>query len=165
MTNPTRERFPAAYNVRYRVANPADLASIVALLEAANLPAREIEPFIDTVVVAEMDGRLVACGCLEVHEDTAVVRGVAVAEEVRGLGVGRRLFLRMAALARAFWVSDLYLFTADAAPFWRKLGFKDIELEDWREPARACWQWGAVNEHREWAQSIGLRTMWMPAME
>ena len=69
------------------------------------------------------------------------------------------------ALARAFWVADLYLFTADAAPFWRKLGFADIELEDWREPARACWQWSTINERREWAQSIGLRTMWMPAME
>jgi amino-acid N-acetyltransferase len=164
-TNLTRDLFPGAVDIRYRTARTGDAAAIAALLEAAHLPAREIEPYIDTFVVAEKDGRLVACGCLEVHEDTGVIRSVAVAEDLRGSGVGRRLFLRLAALARAFWVSDLYLFTGDAAAFWQKLGFRDVALQDWREPARACWQWVYVNENQQWAQRAGVRTMWMPAME
>jgi amino-acid N-acetyltransferase len=163
-TRSNRNPVPAAFDVRYRVANSGDVAGIVALVEAAGLPAREIEAFIDTFVVAERHGRLIGCGGLEVHDDTAVVRSVAVAAEARGLGVGRRLFLRLSALARAFWVADLYLFTGDAAPFWQKLGFRDVRLDEWREPARLCWQYGYVSEHREWAERAGLRTMWMLAM-
>lgn len=158
-TLPAR-RTPA---ITYRTANIADLPAMTAVLEAADLPARLIEPFIDTFLVAEAGGRIVACGGIELHDDTAVLRSVAVDDRLRGSGVGRGLADLLIDLAASLQALDIYLFTADAWSFWQKQGFTTIGLEDWREPARDCWQFAYVYENQEWAQSMGLRTMWMPA--
>jgi len=149
----------------YRTATLADLQAITSVLQAAELPAREIEPFIDTFLVAEKDGMVVACGGIEMHADTAVIRSVAVNESVRGQGIGRRLSLQLILQALGRGANDLYLFTADAWAFWQKLGFANIGLEDWRLPARQSWQYEYVSRHEKWARSIGLRTMWMPASQ
>ena len=149
--------------VSYRLATRTDLPEMIRLLEAADLPTRAIEPFIDTFMVAELDGALVAVGGIEVHADTAVLRSVAVDEALRGAGVGHGLSVRLIGLAYMHGVNDIYLFTGNASRFWEKQGFTMISLDDWRQPARASWQFVYVFEHREWAQEFGLRTMWMPA--
>lgn len=148
--------------VTYRAATLDDIPAMTAVLEAAHLPARLLEPFIETFLVAESAGAVVACGGIEVHGDTAVLRSVAVDEALRGAGVGRVLSEHLVELASACRASDIYLFTADAWPFWQKRGFTEITLDDWREPARASWQYVYVSAERQWAESIGLRTMWMP---
>lgn len=147
----------------FRNATLDDVAAITALLEAAHLPAREIEPFIGGFIVAEHEGAVVACGGIEVHGDTAVLRSVAVDESMRRSGVGRELCTRLVAAAIGHGSTDLYLFTVDAWPFWQKLGFREIDLEDWRQPARRSWQWRYVRANPEFARSINLHTMWMPA--
>ncbi len=150
-------------DVRYRIATAADLPAMAALLEKAGLPAREIEPFVSTFMVAETEGRIVAVGGLEVRDDTAVLRSVAVDESMRGTGVGRGLAREVIGLAVSARVADIYLFTGDAHGFWRRMGFEEITLDDWRETARQSWQWQYVSEHREWAQAMGMHTMWMSA--
>lgn len=153
----------ALSHVIYRVATAADLPAMAALLETAGLPAREIEPFVSTFMVAEADGRLVAVGGLEIRDDTAVLRSVAVDDSMRGTGVGRGLARELIDLAARASVADIYLFTGDAHGFWQRMGFAEITLEDWRETARQSWQWKYVSENLEWAQAMGMHTMWMSA--
>jgi amino-acid N-acetyltransferase len=169
MNNPTRNSMtirsaPSGSEISYRSATPADVPAMTALLESAGLPSRLIEPYLETFLVAEADGVVLACGGLEVHGDTAVLRSVVVDESLRGSGVGRRLSLRLIGLAMVYRVRDIYLFTAEAWAFWKKVGFVDTTLEAWRLPARASWQFDYVKSHQEWAESVGLRTMWMPAL-
>ncbi len=149
--------------ITYRHATHDDIAAITAVLEAAHLPARELEPFVESFIVAEKDGAVVACGGVEIHDDTAVIRSVAVDESMRGSGVGRALSMKLLAYALGRGSNDLYLFTADAWQFWQKIGFRDISLDDWRQPARRSWQYEFVSKNEEFVRSINLRTMWMPA--
>lgn len=149
--------------VTYRNATAEDIAAIVAVLDGAGLPSREIESIIDGFIVVERDGAVVACGAIEVYEDTALVRSVAVSKEARGTGIGRELSQRLIAAALDRGCTDLYLFTGDAHTFWRRLGFTEITLTDWRLPARSSWQWQYINDNPEFAQRIGLHTMWMAA--
>ena len=152
----------AVATVSYRNATLDDRAAITALLEAAHLPSREVEPFIRGFVVAEQDGMVVACGGIEVHADTAVLRSVAVDESVQGSGIGRRLAFKLIAEAIGRGALDIYLFTADAWQFWQKVGFVEITLDDWRQPARRSWQYAYVSANQEFVRSFNLRTMWMP---
>jgi amino-acid N-acetyltransferase len=155
----------AGAGVTYRFAAREDLPQIERLLETAGLPVRAVEPFIDTFMVAEREGAVVAVGGIEVHGDTAVLRSVAVEDALRGSGVGRELSVRLIGLGFLHGANDIYLFTADAWRFWEKQGFITISVDDWRRPARASWQYEYVQEHREWAESLGLRTMWMTARQ
>ncbi|MGE0688738.1 MAG: GNAT family N-acetyltransferase, partial [Dehalococcoidia bacterium] len=61
--------------------------------------------------MAEADGRLVAVGGLEIRDDTAVLRSVAVDDSMRGTGVGRGLARELIDLAARASVADIYLFT------------------------------------------------------
>ena len=154
---------PPRPHITYRTANLEDIPGITACLERAGLPSRHIEPFVETFIVAEVGGAMVGCGGIEVHDDTAVLRSVAVDESLRGSGVGNTLSDLLIDLAVSLQVVDIYLFTGSAWRFWQKQGFLKIELDDWREPARASWQFEYVFEHQKWAKSTGLSTMWMPA--
>jgi amino-acid N-acetyltransferase len=154
---------PKTSAITYRTAKLDDIPAMTATLDRAGLPARLIEPYIDTFIVGESGGVIVACGGIEVHDDTAVLRSVAVDEGLRGSSVGHNISDLLIDLAVSRQVVDIYLFTGDVWTFWQKQGFVTISLEDWREPARACWQFEYVDANREWAESFGLRTMWMPA--
>jgi N-acetylglutamate synthase-like GNAT family acetyltransferase len=79
----------------------------------------------------------------------------------RGLGLGGQLAERLMALARESAAADLYLFTVDAWPFWERYGFRDVTFEEWREPARACWQYQFLSQNREIVG--GIHTMWRAA--
>jgi N-acetylglutamate synthase-like GNAT family acetyltransferase len=82
---------------------------------------------------------------------------------MRGSGVGRSLSMRLIDFAAGAGVADIFLFTGDAHGFWQRIGFTDITLDGWREPARQSWQWRYIDQHREWAEEFGLHTMWMSA--
>jgi amino-acid N-acetyltransferase len=147
----------------YRTATTADVKRIFELLKAAHLPVQHADSSLDTTLVAEKDGIIVATGAVEVHGESAVVRSVAVDAALRGGGVGRSLSEALLDLGRQNQVRDLYLFTREAYGFWQKLGFRDTTLEAWPEAARASWQYRFVSKHRELFVKIGVHTMWRSA--
>jgi amino-acid N-acetyltransferase len=140
-----------------------DVAAIEALLTAAHLPARLIAEFIDNFLVAEQEGRVVAAGCFEVYEDTAVLRSVVVDEPLRGSGLGKEIAELLMEKTRAGGAADLYLFTIDSAPFWLKLGFEEIPMTSWRLPARQFFQWRFVMQNLERFRERGIHSMWRRA--
>lgn len=75
-----------------RPATPDDLPAIVALLEAAQLPPVELEQHLDNFVVAEIDGRVVACGGLEASPEASacLIRSMAVDARCAGRRSARR---------------------------------------------------------------------------
>lgn len=52
----------------------------------------ELEGLVDSLYVAEVDGEIVGCAALEIYSrKLAEVRSLAVSDEYRGLGIGKRL--------------------------------------------------------------------------
>jgi N-acetylglutamate synthase-like GNAT family acetyltransferase len=134
---------------------------MVELIAGANLPPFFVDEYLDGFVAAERAGTVVGCGGIEMYGDCAVVRSVVVAESERGTGLGRRLAEALMADASKAGAVDLYLFTADALPFWAHLGFEEVGFDAWREPARACWQYQFLSQNHD--LDFEVHTMWRKA--
>lgn len=148
-------------NVTFRAAGATDVPRMVELIAGAHLPPLFVEEFLEGFIAAERGGEIVACGGVEMYGDCAVIRSVVVDEAGRGLGLGGRLAEMLMAHARDAGATDLYLFTADALPFWQHYGFVEVALEDWRDAPRACWQYQFISQNRNLMPDV--HTMWRKA--
>ena len=161
MAEPSAEETVARL-VSFRPAEGRDVDRLVELLKAEHLPSGRLEEHIEGFVVAERGGDLVGGGGIEVYDSAALVRSVVVAPSDRGRGLGRAIALELERLATSKGVTTLYLFTVGAWSFWERMGYSEIALEDWSEPARRSWQHVYVSEHMETFRQMGLRSMWKP---
>ncbi len=131
------------------------------MIAAADLPPLFIEEHLEGFIAAERTGDLVACGGIEVYGDCAVIRSVVVGPSARGLGLGGELATRLLALGWERGARDVYLFTGDALPFWTRYGFAEVTFDDWKDAARASWQYQFLSQNREAVS--GIHTMWRSA--
>jgi len=77
--------------------------------------------------VYELDGQVVGTGCLSIcWEDLAEVRSLAVAETVKGRGVGREIVKACLDEARQIGLRRVFALTYQVE-FFGKLGFVEIE--------------------------------------
>jgi amino-acid N-acetyltransferase len=149
--------------VTFRTARSDDVSAISAMIASEHLPPFFIEDFLDGFIVAELDGTMLACGGVEIYGECAVLRSIVVAPEARGLRLGRRIVELLVKLAIDRGAKDLYLFTMDAWAFWKHVGFADVALDEWREPARACWQYEYISQNRDHEMFAGMHAMWRSA--
>jgi amino-acid N-acetyltransferase len=93
------------------------------------------------LVAVDSENRVVGCVALHVFWDNlAEVRCMAVAEQVQGLGVGRRLMEACLASARELEVSSVFALT-NAVGFFERCGFQQIDKSElpqkiWNECVR-----------------------------
>ena len=111
-------------------ATAADLPDIFDLLTARGLPLDGLDAHLETTLVARQDGRLVGCVALEVYEDAALLRSVAVAAGNEGQGLGRALTDAAFQLAHTRGIAALYLLTTTAEHYFPKFGFERITRGD-----------------------------------
>lgn len=145
-------------DVSVRAARPDDVPRMTQLINEAHLPAVFIEEFLAGFVAAEREGQVVGCGGVEVYRAGAVIRSVVIDPAAQGLGLGRRLAERLVEYGHAAGVRDFYLFTVDAASFWRHLGFEDVTVSEWIEAPRASWQYQFISQNP--GAIPGMRSMW-----
>lgn len=107
-------------------ARPADLPSIVSLLERGHLPLAGIEAHVEAALVAREGARIVGCAAVELYDDAGLLRSVAVDPSSRGQGLGIRLTEAALALARQRGAQTMYLLTETAAEFFPRFGFRAI---------------------------------------
>src|SRR5262245_66584139 len=77
--------------VRIEALEPADADAVFALLTNSRLPLDGLAGHLETTLVARDGDRVVGSAALELYDDGALLRSVAVAEEWRGRDIGRRL--------------------------------------------------------------------------
>jgi N-acetylglutamate synthase-like GNAT family acetyltransferase len=149
-------------DVALRSATPADLPAIVALLEAAHLPPWGAEDHLHNFVVAEQDGRVVACGGFEAYPTgkAAIVRSMAVDEALRRSGMGTRILEWVMGTAADQGLAELYLFTVDAHDFYLRFDFVDATLDDVPEAAHESTQYKFLAEHgKDWPQIVTMKKL------
>ena len=128
---PLPEHSKAALHVR--PAAISDVPTILHLLEIysaqGNLLPRtmnELYRHLRDFFVIETDGKLAACGALEIFtEDLGEVRSLVVDDVFKGRGLGRLLVERLAAEARAIGLRRLMALTY-VPEFFHKLGFQTV---------------------------------------
>lgn len=115
------------------------------LLAACSLPSADLSP-----------GKLrhfFACGPaegpsgvvgLELFGTDALLRSLAVAQEARGKGCGRRLVQAAEGHARSRGATSLYLLTTSAEKFFRRLGYAEVPREAVPDAIRATPEFSAL---------------------
>jgi N-acetylglutamate synthase-like GNAT family acetyltransferase len=142
----------------FRRARQSDVPRIAEMMIAEDLPPLFIDEWLPGFVVVEHDDEVIGCGGGEIYDDCCVIRSIAVDARARKLGIARTITDLLIADARAAEVTDAYLFTVDAYPFWLRLGFADVPLEEWKLPPRQGWQYGYVSTHPGAVE--GIHSMW-----
>lgn len=119
--------------IEIRAAKSTDVKGIRILIDTyapqRRLLSKETVTLYESVqefTVAIEDGEVVGCGALHVlWEDLAEVRTVAVAEHLRGQGVGHRILEAIIARAREIGVKRIFCLTFETQFFGRH-GFEEI---------------------------------------
>jgi len=131
------ERSPAGAaqpEARVRQATLADIPAMQALINGFAAQNRmlfrsgsELAEFIKEYLVCFIGGRLVGvCGLHPVAGGLAEVRGLAVAEDAGGKGIGRDLVEGCVARARELGIAKVYTLTL-VPVFFEKLGFVRVD--------------------------------------
>jgi N-acetylglutamate synthase-like GNAT family acetyltransferase len=130
--------------ISLRMAQPADVAAIVALVngyasDSVMLPItaeRVTMAIADFVVAADVRGRVRACGALKEYSPSlAEVASLAVARDAHGSGLGRRVVAELEMLARMRGIDELFALTM-TAPFFEAVGYAVTERARYPEKIR-----------------------------
>jgi len=111
-------------------AKSGDLPEIFTLLEECDLPKEGLAPHLTTTLVARYGKEIVACAALEIYQDSALLRSVAVKSAYRKQGIASRLTRAALDLAREYHVTKVYLLTETASTFFSKRGFVQVHRSD-----------------------------------
>ena len=106
------------------------LEAVRALLRQSGLPTAGVEMLGESLLVARSEDRSVGSAGLEVYEQAALLRSVAVDPTQRGAGLGRRLTDAALALAAERGIARVYLLTDTAGEFFPKFGFRTVARDD-----------------------------------
>jgi amino-acid N-acetyltransferase len=101
-----------------------------ALLESAKLPFDDVPSDRQDFIVAISEGQVVGCVALETFGAAALLRSLAVADHLRGDGLGRILYDRIVACAKEKGLTRLFLLTTTAAPFFARRGFESVDRSE-----------------------------------
>ncbi len=120
-------------------------AATKALLASCDLPTEDLDglSFEHFLGLGPADAPLGVVG-LEVFGSVALLRSLAVAPEGRGLGLGKALVDGIEGHARAAGVSELYLLTSTARPFFERLGYALADRSAAPEPIRATREFSSI---------------------
>jgi amino-acid N-acetyltransferase len=111
-------------------ARSTDADGIRQLVVENGLPLDGLNEHLSTTLVAREDGHIVGTAALEIYEDGALLRSVAVAATRQGHGLGHALTEAAVQLARDRGVPAIYLLTTTAERFFPKFGFERIARRD-----------------------------------
>ena len=113
-----------------RPAESDDLDRVEALLEANDLPTRDVRAKRESFYVAEAESAVIGVGGVEARGSAGLLRSVVVREASRGRGYGGALCAALEDRARGGSIETLYLLTTTAAAFFRRNGYEAIPREE-----------------------------------
>ena len=107
-----------------------DLPEVHSLLQRLSLPLDGVDDHVTTMLVAREDGHVVGTAALELYDDGALLRSVAVDPSWQGKHLGHELTEAALRLAERHRVGTVFLLTTTAERFFPKLGFEPIPRAD-----------------------------------
>lgn len=120
-----------------------DLEAITALFTSHELPTQGIEHILHHFLVAhDESGQLAACAGFERYVGVGLLRSVAVADDMRGTGLGTEIVQAVIDKARSEGVEEFVLLTISANDFFaNKFGFEVTTREEYANAFDGSWEW------------------------
>lgn len=107
-------------------ATAADLPDVRQILERHHLPLDGVNDHIQTMLVAREGSQIVGTAAVELYEEGALLRSVAVDVRHQGRRLGHQLTDAALQLARTLGAEDVFLLTTTAETFFPRFGFEPI---------------------------------------
>jgi amino-acid N-acetyltransferase len=111
-------------------ASDQDLPEVRSLLQRLSLPLDGVDKHVKMMLVAREDGHVIGTAALELYEDGALLRSVAVDPSQQGKRFGHELTEAALRLAAAHSADTVFLLTTTAEHFFPKFGFEPIARDD-----------------------------------
>lgn len=114
--------------VHHEIQSETELESLKQFLRSNNLPADDLT-LVNSLFLVYYNTHemLVGSGGLEFYHNLALLRSLAVSQEIRGQQLGKEIVDQLLKEARQRNVREVYLLTQTASFFFQKLGFKPID--------------------------------------
>lgn len=123
--------------ITYCTATSGDLREVMALLDAAHLPQVGLEEHILNFMLALDGEKVVGCAGLEVHQDSGLLRSVAVEPNYRTQGIGAKLTEGIIELAQHKNLTSISLLTETAPDYFPRFGFMQVHRSELPESLSA----------------------------
>ena len=140
-------------------AQEIDLPAILALLEKSGLPQDGLSDHVATTLVAREDHAIVGSAALELYGTVALLRSVAVADQLRGQGLGQQLTKEVLKLSEQHGVTLVYLLTETASGFFPRFGFRPIPRAEVASALHASTEWTTACPDTAQAMVANLHAM------
>jgi amino-acid N-acetyltransferase len=92
----------------------------------------------------EENGQTIGVGGLEIFNDQALLRSVAVKKDLQGKGLGKEMVAQIEKTARNSGIKSLYLLTNTAPDFFKSIGYQQIDRNDFAEPLKQTAQFAGL---------------------
>ncbi len=113
-----------------KVKSLQDLEEIVNLLKENALPFDDIGSSDIQFSVIKSEGELIACGGLEIFDEVALLRSVAIKDGFKSRGIGAKIVELLLTEAKRNKVKSVYLLTTTAVNYFERKGFSVILREE-----------------------------------
>lgn len=122
--------------------NASSLTEVGALLQEVGLPAEGVAAHFSHFLLAREEGKLCGCVGLEIYDDVALLRSLAVAPTQQKTGLGKLLTENILAHARAANGREIVLLTTTAHDFFvNKFGFTVAPRDEYNEKLALSPEW------------------------
>ncbi len=115
------------HEVVFRFSRVDDEPLLKELLTSAGLPTQDVRHGEQDYILALRAGRVVGCVGLEKHDGAVLLRSFAVVPEMRGHGLGSKLYDRIVAHALLRGATSAYVLTTTAERFCADRGFERVD--------------------------------------
>ncbi len=143
---------------QFHSAKTSDIQEIQRLLKSVDLPYTDIESHIDHFLCVEDENKLIGVVGLEVYEDIALLRSLAVDEKYRKRGLGKILIDEILHYAEDRQIKQVYLLTTAAEAFFTKFGFTLVERNDAPNVIRATHEFTSLCPESAVLMSRSMKT-------
>jgi amino-acid N-acetyltransferase len=110
-----------------RRVRPGDLPRVLALLQSEQLPVDGVDEHFGSFVVFEEHGAVLGAAGMEVYDEAALLRSLAVAAGARNRGLASAMTRAVLDDARSLGIRAVYLLTTTGEGFFPRFGFARIE--------------------------------------
>lgn len=122
-----------------------DYVSICSLLDENNLPYEDIRMvYLNNYFVTRKGDKVIGVIGLEIFDQIALLRSLAVKNRFRGLDLGTKLISKAEQYAVRKNVKEIYLLTTTADGFFYKFGYSTIDREKVPDAIRATMEFQSL---------------------
>jgi len=118
--------------------------SVTGLLQEANLQYSDLKQPHVRLFRFDENGKTIGVGGLEIFGNLALLRSVAVSQELQGTGLGSEVVSQIEHISKVSGISSLYLLTTTASRFFKSRGYQLIHRDEFPEELKQTAQFSGL---------------------